>query len=142
MLKGAVCEIKLSRVYETEPMYLNNQPMFLNCVAMGNTAESPDSLLRFLQGIEQKMGRNRIHVPDKGPRIIDIDILLYERKIIHTDHLHIPHPGMYEREFVLLPLLELVPEIKDPESGSRFSDFIGSIEKQGVSVFADSKEIM
>jgi 2-amino-4-hydroxy-6-hydroxymethyldihydropteridine diphosphokinase len=133
--RNELTAVTLSRIYETEPLYVTNQGKFLNCVVMGRTQKPPFSLLRALLGIEQDMGRDRSHVPDKGPRIIDIDILLYDQQIITSEELSIPHPGMYDREFVLRPLLDLAPELKDPVSGSPFSDFLGRLENQGVSVY-------
>ncbi|MBN2444491.1 MAG: 2-amino-4-hydroxy-6-hydroxymethyldihydropteridine diphosphokinase [Spirochaetales bacterium] len=135
-IKKNFSNFSISRIYETIPLYIKDQPQFLNCVVRGETTKTPIELLDFVQNIEQKMGRDRKNVVNKGPRIIDIDILLYHDEIISTDRLHIPHPGIYERQFVLVPLLELEPEIKDPKTGYPFSIFLDKLENQGISVYA------
>ena len=136
-LKTEISNITISRVYETLPLYVENQPKFLNCVVSGETDKSPYSLLDYCLDLENRLGRDRAHKPEKGPRVIDIDILLYNSEIIHNNRLHIPHPGMYEREFVLIPLLELDPEIKDPETGYSFTIFLDKLKGQGVSLYAE-----
>jgi len=103
---------KVSGFYEAEPVDVPDQPWFLNCVAALQTTSPPDALLRSILSIEQKMGRVRIR--DKGPRLIDIDILLYGNDIIGGAGLKIPHPEMQNRRFVLEPLAEIAPEVVHP----------------------------
>lgn len=124
--------IKCSHFYETLPLYVKDQPKFLNCVICGETVKPPFELLDYLLNLEYTIGRNRINSQDKGPRVIDIDILLYNKSIINHPRLHIPHPGIYEREFVLVPLLELEPLLQDPVSGHPFSFFLEKLHNQGV----------
>lgn len=100
--------VRRSSVYETEPQEFLSQPWFLNMVAEVETTLSPHELLSRILGIERNLGR--IRVTPKGPRIIDIDILLYGELTVDTDELQIPHPRLGERRFVLEPLAELVPE--------------------------------
>lgn len=107
------CEILLeSKIYETEAWGLEDQPDFLNQCIQINTDLQPEQLLQFLQNIEQEMGR--VKTEKYGPRIIDLDILLYENDIVETDDLTIPHPQMSVRNFVLMPLAEIAGDIVHP----------------------------
>lgn len=102
----------VSSLYETEPAYVLDQPRFLNAVARVRTALEPAALLARLKQIEAALGRaagTRF-----GPRVIDLDILLYGDRVIATDTLTIPHPRMAERPFVLVPLAEIAPELVPP----------------------------
>ena len=103
---------RVSPVYETEPRDFKNQPWFLNVVVEVETELFPRQLLARIGKIEQQAGRKR-RVP-KGPREIDIDILLYGESVIDTPDLAIPHPRMAERRFVLQPLADLAPELRHP----------------------------
>lgn len=96
--------LKLSPLYETKPMYYDDQDTFLNGVCQIETDLEPLPLLDVLQGIENDLGRKRII--DKGPRTIDLDIILYNRDHIKNSRLDVPHKLMLEREFVLRPLAE------------------------------------
>jgi 2-amino-4-hydroxy-6-hydroxymethyldihydropteridine diphosphokinase len=116
-LKSAIGQISqlgkiaaLSSLYETEPVEFTNQPWFLNCAVALDTEDSPDNLLNAVLAIEQAMGRHRIQ--PKGPRKIDIDILLVDEICVNTATLTIPHPAMHERRFVLEPLAEIAPDAR------------------------------
>lgn len=102
----------VSGFYETEPVELREQPWFLNCVAALETSQSPVELLKRVLVIEQQMGRLRMR--DKGPRSIDIDILLFGAEMVDEPGLKIPHPVMHQRRFVLEPLAEIAPEALHP----------------------------
>jgi len=104
--------IAVSSFYETEPVEFTEQAWFLNCAVALETALPPEVLMSGLLSIEKKMGRER--KLDKGPRSIDLDILLYGEAIIDTLHLTIPHPAMAYRRFVLEPLAEIAPEAWHP----------------------------
>jgi len=108
-LAPAVAVTRISSVYETEPWGVTDQPKFLNMVAEGNTALSPLRLLDALKRIERALGR--IETTRYGPRVIDLDILLYDALTLQTEQLEIPHARMAERAFVLIPLNELAPEL-------------------------------
>ena len=101
-----------SSFYETEPMDLPDQPWFLNCVAALETEQSPQMLLSSLLMVEQKMGRVRLR--NKGPRLIDIDIVLFGDRIVEERGLQIPHPAMHRRRFVLEALVEIAPQAIHP----------------------------
>ncbi len=109
---------RLSSVESTEPVEVTDQPRFLNCIAEVFTVLLPHELQSTLLDIETGMGRVRSR--SKGPRIIDLDILLYGDSVIHTDRLDIPHPGILNRCFILKHLVELDPDLKDPESGRAY----------------------
>ncbi|MBU7007824.1 2-amino-4-hydroxy-6-hydroxymethyldihydropteridine diphosphokinase [Phosphitispora fastidiosa] len=102
-----------SSVYETEPVGYEEQAWFHNCVAEIDTLFSPEELLCKLQEIENELGRVRLI--RWGPRTIDLDILLYDRAVINTERLIIPHPRMAERAFVMVPLAEIAPDAEFPD---------------------------
>lgn len=102
----------VSTFYETEPMELASQPWFLNCAVALETEAMPRQLLRRILAIEQAMGRHRVQL--KGPRTIDIDILLFGNSVVDTRELTIPHPALHERRFVLEPLSEIASEVRHP----------------------------
>jgi 2-amino-4-hydroxy-6-hydroxymethyldihydropteridine diphosphokinase len=104
--------IAVSSFYETEPVELTAQPWFLNCAVALDTEKMPKQLLAGIVDIEQEMGRRRVQ--KKGPRSIDIDILLFGSSIADKQGLTIPHPAMHERRFVLEPLAEIAPEARHP----------------------------
>jgi 2-amino-4-hydroxy-6-hydroxymethyldihydropteridine diphosphokinase len=102
----------VSSFYETEPVEFTAQPWFLNCAVKLNTEKMPKQLLNAVLDIEKEMGRKRLK--KKGPRTIDIDILLFGNSVIDTKGLTVPHPAMHERRFVLEPLAEIAPEVRHP----------------------------
>jgi 2-amino-4-hydroxy-6-hydroxymethyldihydropteridine diphosphokinase len=102
----------LSSLYETQPVEFAAQPWFLNCAVALETEKMPQQLLSAVLQIEQEMGRRREH--RKGPRTIDIDILLFGSSVVDTKTLTIPHPALHERRFVLEPLAEIAPEQRHP----------------------------
>jgi len=112
MLEDELRIVQVSSIYETEPVGVREQPWFLNLVCAGETELSPQELLAFIQGIEGKMGR--VREGRFGPRLIDIDILFYDDLVIRTPSLEIPHPRLTERAFVLVPLVEIAPDLLHP----------------------------
>ncbi len=107
---AGVAVTKVSSFYETEPVDLREQPWFLNCVVEAETHFDPFMLLRALREIETKMGSKKLVA--KGPRLMDIDILLYGSETIDTLELQVPHPRMHLRRFVLVPLAEIAPTLQ------------------------------
>lgn len=102
----------VSSFYETEPVEFTDQPWFLNCVVKLSTEKMPKQLLAGILDVEQQMGRQRTQ--KKGPRTIDIDILLFGSSIIETEGLTVPHPALHQRRFVLEPLAEIAPDVRHP----------------------------
>ena len=109
---GEVCAV--SAYLDTAPELYLPQPRFLNAAVLLRTALSPLALLDALLAIEQVMGRTREGVPAKGPRVIDLDLLLYGDEVLTTPTLTLPHPALHERRFVLAPLAEIGPELRHP----------------------------
>lgn len=104
--------LTVSSIYETEPVEFTDQPWFLNCVVLIQTEMLPKFFFAGIQEIEKEMGRQRTQ--PKGPRTIDIDILLFGNATIDTPQLKVPHPAMKQRRFVLAPLAEIAPDVKIP----------------------------
>jgi 2-amino-4-hydroxy-6-hydroxymethyldihydropteridine diphosphokinase len=102
----------VSSFYETEPVELTEQPWFLNCAVALETRLTLRELMTAILGIEEAMGRQRVQ--KKGPRVIDIDILLFGNAVLDSAKLTVPHPAMHERRFVLEPLAEIAPEARHP----------------------------
>lgn len=118
-----------SQIYETSPVEYRDQPDFFNLILEIETKHKPIALLDRCLGIESEMGRQR--TVDQGPRNIDIDILLYDKKTIDEPRLQIPHPRLTKRAFVLVPLTDLRPQLSLP-SGEALIDFIPSTSSQQV----------
>lgn len=104
--------VAVSSLYETEPVEFTNQPWFLNCAVAMETHAEPLHLMRELLRIEREMGRERLQ--KKGPRLIDMDILIFGNTAVNTPELTIPHPAMARRRFVLQSLAEIAPELWHP----------------------------
>jgi 2-amino-4-hydroxy-6-hydroxymethyldihydropteridine diphosphokinase len=109
---AGVCVTRVSSFYETEPVDILEQAWFLNCAVAGETEVPALELLRALHGTELRMGSKKLVA--KGPRLIDMDILLYGSETIDTLELQVPHPRMHLRRFVLVPLAEIAPEVVHP----------------------------
>ncbi len=113
---------RISTLYKTEPMDFTPQAWFLNCAVEASTALMPMQLLKVVKSVERALGR-RPGV-SKGPRAIDIDILLYENVVVRTAALTIPHTRMAERRFVLVPLRELAPAARHPVNGKTVAEML------------------
>ena len=120
----------ISPTYETQPLYVTEQPEFLNLVVRGTTALSPINLLALIKTIEAKIGRK--HSIRFGPRIIDIDIIDYDSLILNLESLTTPHPRMHERLFVLRPLIDIVPNWIHPLTGKTVQQLIDSLTDPGI----------
>jgi 2-amino-4-hydroxy-6-hydroxymethyldihydropteridine diphosphokinase len=122
--------LRISSVYETEPVDRRDQPWFLNLVVEAETDLFPRMLLMRIQRIEYELGRRR--AAPKGPRPIDIDMLLYGDAVIRMPGLSVPHPRMTERRFVLEPLAELVPDLRHPLDGRPIRELLETTRAQRV----------
>ena len=136
-ISGLVNQLDCAPLYETKPWGVEEQPLFLNTAVSGEYDREPSDLLDAIMNIEKKLGRNRENEVRWGPRVIDIDILLFGKRIIHSEPLVVPHPRLKERMFVLLPLLDLEPQAVEPGTGLRYSSFMQESEAQGI-YLADS----
>ncbi|MGB2621231.1 MAG: 2-amino-4-hydroxy-6-hydroxymethyldihydropteridine diphosphokinase [Candidatus Acidiferrum sp.] len=116
---------QLSSLYETEPVDFLAQPWFLNCVVEAETDLDPHALLRALNSIESHLGSKKDF--SKGPRKLDLDILLYNSQSIDTPDLQIPHPRMLTRRFVLAPLAEIAPLLRHPSWPAAAADLLANL---------------
>lgn len=121
---------RVSSFYDTEPVDLREQPWFLNCSVQAETELPPLELLRALRGIEFHMGSKKL-VP-KGPRLVDLDILLYGEETINTPELQVPHPRMLLRKFVLVPLAEIAPNLTHASWKGPVSQLLAHISDSSV----------
>jgi 2-amino-4-hydroxy-6-hydroxymethyldihydropteridine diphosphokinase len=132
MLDAGLDVIRLSSIYETEPVEYENQPAFLNMVAelRGSTLPSPEQMLARLLRIEYALGRTRdIHM---GPRTIDLDLLIFKEQQLETEFLTVPHPRIALRRFVLVPLNEIVPSLVHPVLGKSISDLLAQTKDRST----------
>lgn len=122
--------VRASSIYETEPRDLPGQPWFLNQMVEAETAFFPRQLLARTQKVERELGRKRGVA--KGPRVIDVDIVLFGDSVVQTPDLEIPHPRMAERRFVLEPLAELAPDLRHPQTRRTIRDLLKEVTMQVV----------
>jgi 2-amino-4-hydroxy-6-hydroxymethyldihydropteridine diphosphokinase len=121
---------KVSSFYETEPVDYLQQPWFLNCVVEGQTTSQPLDLLHVLRAIEANFGSKKAFA--KGPRVLDIDILLFGEQTVDSPQLQIPHPRMLERNFVLRPLAEIAPKLRHPSWPANASELLAKTADPSV----------
>ena len=122
-LTASIHNLRVSSFYETEPVGVGEQPLFLNAVAVGETDHAARALLDELLEIERRFGRER---PYPGAaRTLDLDLIFYGERIIEETGLIVPHPRFRERDFVLRPLAEVAPDWVDPVTGRTVADLVG-----------------
>jgi len=129
-LAPKVTIIQESPIYITPPWGYEDQPEFLNQVLEVRTKMGPGRLLRYLKRIEKKMGR--LETFRNGPRLIDLDILFYDQRVIKRPKLNIPHPRLHERAFVLIPLSDITPDFVHPVLGMTVESMLSKINTEGV----------
>ncbi|RMA97570.1 2-amino-4-hydroxy-6-hydroxymethyldihydropteridine diphosphokinase [Hydrogenothermus marinus] len=130
LLSDFVFDIKLAKLYKSKAYGYENQDDFINTAIVGYTNLQPEELLKKLKEIEEKVGRKkRFHW---GPREIDIDILFYEDLIFKSENLEIPHPRIYERDFVLKPLVDLEPDFIHPVLNKSVKQLLEELEEKYI----------
>jgi 2-amino-4-hydroxy-6-hydroxymethyldihydropteridine diphosphokinase len=130
MLTDDIQVLKRSSIYQTAPWGYSEQDDFYNQVLECETSLRPLILLKILKKIEKKMGRKETF--RNGPRVIDLDILFYDDLILKTRRLVIPHPGLHERTFVLVPMAEINPGFVHPELGKTIVELLAKVDQAGV----------
>lgn len=130
LLPPAVLPLRASFVYETPPWGVEDQPRFLNMTIETATALPPIELLAYLKAQEKQMGR--VETIRYGPRVIDMDILFYEREVYSDNSLQIPHPRLPERAFVLLPLNDLIPDFEHPVLEQSVAHLLKNTDLAGI----------
>ena len=120
--------LRVSPIYETEPVGVSGQHWFLNQVAEAETSLFPLQLLHRVMKIERQLGRRRLG--PKGPRTIDIDILLFGNAVLETPALTIPHARFRDRRFVLGPLADLAPDMRDPVTRKTMQELLDDLQGQ------------
>ncbi|MFC1896481.1 2-amino-4-hydroxy-6-hydroxymethyldihydropteridine diphosphokinase [Thermodesulfobacteriota bacterium] len=125
--------VRTSPFYLTEPVGLEEQPWFVNCAARVETGLEPEDLFEVLKGIEHSAGRREGSVRF-GPRVLDMDILFYDKAIIQSSNLTVPHPRMHERRFVLRPLCDIEPQWVHPVLGRSVAGLLDGLRDGGKGV--------
>jgi 2-amino-4-hydroxy-6-hydroxymethyldihydropteridine diphosphokinase len=130
-----ILDLAESHIYETPPWGYEDQPAFLNMVIKAETSLKPEALLKSLKQLEVELGREQNF--RWGPRLIDLDILFYDDLVINTPPLVIPHPRLHERAFVLVPLMDVSPDLIHPVFHRSISDLLAGADTQGIFRFSD-----
>lgn len=120
--------VAVSSYLETSAEIYTDQPDFLNAALLLETELGPLELMRGLLGVEGVMGRVRTGIPPKGPRVIDLDLILFDAVVMDSDELKLPHPGAAERRFVLRPLAEIAADWVEPVSGLTVTEMLARLE--------------
>ena len=130
-LSTAGTVVARSSLYRTEPVDYAAQPAFVNAALALETGLDPEALLDFMLSTERRYGRDRSRDVPKGPRTLDLDLLLFDAQIVHTPQLTLPHPEMARRRFVLEPLAEIAPALPHPVSGETMAELLEKLPETG-----------
>jgi 2-amino-4-hydroxy-6-hydroxymethyldihydropteridine diphosphokinase len=120
-----------SSLYETEPVGDHDQPTFLNAAVALETQLEPQPLLRALLAIERQLGRDRSRGVLRGPRTLDLDLLVMDDCIVAGEQLTLPHPGLAQRRFVLAPLVEIAPQLRHPQLNRTMAELLALLPDEG-----------
>ncbi|HEX4036893.1 MAG TPA: 2-amino-4-hydroxy-6-hydroxymethyldihydropteridine diphosphokinase [Acidobacteriaceae bacterium] len=131
-LAGAGRVVARSSLYRTAPVDREDQPGFVNAAAVVETDLEAEALLDFLLGLERRYGRDRTGEVQKGPRALDLDLLLMDGVIVRTPRLTVPHPELERRRFVLAPLAEIAAEWRHPVSGLTMAELLAAVPDEGA----------
>ena len=131
-LETILLAVRVSSLYRTEPRDLETQPQFLNCAVAGFWDGTLLQLLDICLSVEAEHGRDRQNQVQKGPRLLDIDILWVEDVVLDSQRLSLPHPRLTERAFALTPLIDLAPNAADPHTGRSYASYLENLPAQGI----------
>lgn len=120
-------DMKCSSIYETPPWGITEQPDFLNLVVTGLAEWKPPAILNFVKTLERELGR--VPAQKNGPRLVDIDLIAYGESTWESPEVTVPHPRMHERDFVLVPLVEIWPDWKHPSLGKSARELLASLPR-------------
>ncbi len=121
-----------SSLYSSEPVGFANQPPFVNAVVKLETELEAEPLLDFLLALERRYGRQRTRDVPKGPRSLDLDLLLMDELVMRSPRLTLPHPELDQRRFVLEPLSQIAPELRHPVSGATMRELLAVLPEEGA----------
>lgn len=123
-------EMRVSPLYETAPYGVTDQPAFFNAVVVGMSEWKPPAIVNYLKSVERELGRET--VVKNGPRIIDLDLLVWDDAVWQSEGVVVPHPGLAERDFVLIPLQDVWPSFQHPVLKKTVSELLSSLQTQFV----------
>ena len=135
-LSSVMTVTAVSPIYQSDPWGVTDQPPFLNLCLQATTNLNPHTLLHYLKNLETELGRQK--TIKWGPRLIDIDILFYDDKIVQTNNLTIPHPHMAERAFVIVPLADIAPNVYHPVFNKTIAELKTAVDQTTLHKIADT----